>query len=160
MRRRLSRRWAATGSVVLLTGCSAGTYTLAGDGAEADLCDDGSVNVAATLQDDGPATGTLAYRELPGGCREFVARVESFAQGTYNVTVLGTVVGAITVGDGGDGELAYDSDAGNFPSEFPSLRAGDTGSIAGLIPRVFRAACPSEAERCGSATSGTGDAGG
>jgi hypothetical protein len=113
--------------------------------------------VAATLAGAGGQSGTMAYRELSSGCREFITRVAGFAAGSHVVTVQDQDVGPITVGADGTGELVYDTASGTMPAGFPALRAQDTGNVAGMASGLFEDDCPAVAEICAPPANSNGN---
>lgn len=111
-------------------------------------CADGASSYAAVLIGPTGQAGGMAYRASSVGCRECIVRVAGFAPGSYAVTAQTTVIGQITVGDDGRGQLTYDTQHGNFPANFPSLSIGDPADVGALAAGRFTAACPPVFEMC------------
>lgn len=111
-------------------------------------CDDGTISLAADLAGSDGQTGDAAYRELVGGCREFVLELHGFAAGVYSVTIGGAHAADATVQDGVDFELEYSSDQGNFPSDFPMPSVGDVVAVAGAASGTLIEDCPAAPVAC------------
>jgi len=118
-----------------------------GDDSDGDLCDDGSLSLHADLAGAGGESGTMDYRDF-NNCKEFIVRVQDFTVGVYDVHVRGIVVGQLTVGDDGTGELIYDSQTGTFPAGFPTPEVNDAGNVGDIATGVFEKACPGAFEIC------------
>ena len=90
----------------------------------------------------GDVSGKANFRAR-GARRKFSVEVEGFAPGImFDVMVLGTPVGTITVDGTGVGNLDFDDTAGPgdaddpFPANFPALDGGeavDVGPLAGNL---------------------------
>ncbi|MCG3125722.1 MAG: hypothetical protein CHACPFDD_00548 [Phycisphaerae bacterium] len=105
-------------------------------------CGDGSTQVATTLTSSGGAEGEMEYRDLPGGCKRFRARVENFAAATtFSVFINGVDVGQITTDSRGRGELRYDTEDGTFPADFPGITVGDVGDVGHVATGTFGSDC-------------------
>ncbi len=117
-------------------------------------CPGGAYGVKTDLM--GGGEGDIRYEELPGGCKNFRARVDDgLSQGVYEVLVNGMVVGHIVVDNRGRGELEYDTEDGSFPAGFPRINVGDVGEIGSLIGD-FRGDCP-ELDSCNGNGNGNGN---
>ncbi len=152
------------GLLGFIAGCPAGTGT--GGGNQNDnssdeqegFCHDGSLSVIAMLSGEGAEVGTMEYREV-NGCKEFIARVENFVTGTYDVRVSETLVGQLAVGEDGTGELIYDTEAGTFPPGFPTPMAGDSGDVGTIVSGTFAGDCPAVPKVCPGPHDDDGDDG-
>ena len=98
------------------------------------------VEFEAHLSNDSGARGKAKYEVEPEHGTEkteFKVFVEGAPEGTYDVSVGGTVVGQIAVGATGMGQLVLSSmpDAGELPlpDDFPQVGTGTTVDVTGLF---------------------------
>lgn len=121
------------GSVVSITGLASGVFDQ-----EFDTDDDNNdweSEVEMTPLNGSDASGEIEF-EVDEGHRSFQASFEDLTPGQYNLIVDGVVVETITISEDDDQfEIEYDDEDSDiaFPSNFPTLSAGSTIELGGVL---------------------------
>jgi hypothetical protein len=89
----------------------------------------------------GSGSGSADYRRESDGRRRFELSVSGFSAGSHNITVQGVVVGQVNVGGGGSGGVDWDTQEGNFPSNFPNIGSGASINVGGQASGAFFLSC-------------------
>lgn len=114
------------------------------------ICSDGSIQLRREVDGPGDFEIEVRYRENGDFCREFRLDIEGFPTGWHDVFVGDVFVGQIHAdSDDGKGRLRFETENGNFPSDFPFAIAGDVVSVGGHDV-VLQNHC-SEVFSCGNA---------
>jgi Periplasmic copper-binding protein (NosD) len=80
----------------------------------------------------GSVGGFVHYRIRPDRER-FDVGLTGFPPGQHAVAINGVVVAQVFVNGGGNGNLEFDTNDGNFPGNFPEVFAGDLVSVGSVV---------------------------
>ncbi len=83
------------------------------------------------------ATLAFAHYRIRPGRERFDVGLTGFPAGQHAISINGVIVGQIFVGGGGNGNLEFDTNDGNFPPGFPDVFGGDAASFGQIASEPF-----------------------